>query len=216
MYSHSLSASIKSMSLREVTDDIPAARSSEHSKNPARIGGLFATFCDVGEQTNAIQNSERRGAGSLPFAVAFQESIQDFCERFGSRYEYFGTPRIASMNDINYMPYYEKLTQALKDAGDLYTIQDILAAIAESRMQSFAEGNTWAITEVNTFPNRKIVTIAYVIGDLKDAEILHDRVIEFAKSIGATMVKAFGRVGWAKDAEKNGWRVAGQVYHKEL
>ena len=120
------------------------------------------------------------------------------------------------MNGVDYQPYYVKLAKALKDGGDLYTVQDILTAIAESRMQSFAEGNTWAITEVNTFPNRKIVTLAYVIGDLKDAEILHDRVVEFAKSIGATMVKAFGRAGWAKDAEKNGWTIAGQIYCKEI
>jgi hypothetical protein len=120
------------------------------------------------------------------------------------------------MNDVNYMPYYAKLTQALKEAGDLYTIQDILAAIAESRMQSFAEGNTWAITEVHTFPGRKVLDICYVVGDLEDAEKLHDRVIEFAKSIDATLVRAFGRQGWEKHAEKNGWRTVGQTYHKDI
>lgn len=124
--------------------------------------------------------------------------------------------RLEQMNDTNYIKYYAKLARALKDGGNLYTVQDILAAIAESRMQSFAEGDTWAITEVNSFPSRKIVTIAYVVGDLKDAEILHDRIIEFAKSIGATMVKAFGRAGWSKDAKEHGWRIAGHVYCKDI
>ena len=124
--------------------------------------------------------------------------------------------KIERMNGTDYTKYYDKLAKAIREGGDLYTIDQILTAIAESRMQSFAEGNTWAITEVNTFPNRKVVTIAYVVGDLKDAELLHDRVIEFAKSVGATMVKAFGRVGWAGDAKKNGWRIAGQVYCKDI
>ena len=128
----------------------------------------------------------------------------------------FHDPRIGNINKLDYTKYYDKLDRALKDGGNLYTVKDILKAISESRMQSFAEGNTWAITEVNTFPNRKIVTIAYVVGDLKDAELLHDRVIDFAKSVGATMVKAFGRTGWVKAAEKNGWTGAGHVYCKEI
>jgi hypothetical protein len=109
-----------------------------------------------------------------------------------------------------------KLQRALKDAGDLYTVQEILAAISEDRMQSFAEGNTWAITEVHTFPGKKVLDICYVIGDMKEAEKLHDRVVEFARSIDATMVRAFGRRGWEKHAIKNGWRTAGQTYHKDI
>ena len=117
---------------------------------------------------------------------------------------------------MNFDLYRAKLANALDRAGNLYTVDDIFTAIAEDRMQSFAEGNTWAITEVNTFPQRKIVTIAYVIGDLRDARILHDRVLAFAESIGATMIRSFGRLGWAKDARKNGWRTAGQIYCRDL
>ena len=120
------------------------------------------------------------------------------------------------MNDMNYIPYYAKLARALKLAGDLYTVQDILAEIADSKMQSFVEGNTWAITEVHTFPNKKVLDITYVVGDLEDAEKLHDRVIEFAKSIDASLVRAFGRIGWEKHAINNGWLLAGQTYHKEI
>jgi hypothetical protein len=205
------------MLCREVTDDIRTPRTAEHTEDSAGTGGLFTPVVGVGGQTNAIQDSNGHSDWRNTDINSLQtKSVQDFCRRFGCHYEYFGAPRLASMNNVNYIPYYEKLTKALKEAGNLYTLQDILAAIAEDRMQSFAEGNTWAITEVHTFPGKKVLDICYVVGDMKDAEKLHDRVIEFAKSIDASMVRAFGRHGWEKHADKNGWRMTGQTYHKDI
>ena len=44
-------------------------------------------------------------------------------------------------------PLSRKLARVLDRMGGLYTLHDILTAIAAGKMQSFAEGDTWAITK---------------------------------------------------------------------
>ena len=51
--------------------------------------------------------------------------------------------------------------------GGLYTLHDILTAIAEGKMQSFVEGDTWAITKIAVFPRARLLEIMIVVGDLK-------------------------------------------------
>ena len=52
--------------------------------------------------------------------------------------------------------------------GGLYTLNDILTAIAEGRMQSFVEGNSWVITQVMSFPRAKVLEVFAAVGDLDD------------------------------------------------
>ena len=76
--------------------------------------------------------------------------------------------------------YHQKLARGLDRMGGLYTLNDILTAIAEGRMQSFVEGNSWAITQVVSFPRAKVLEVFAAVGDLDDLRILHDRIIDFA------------------------------------
>ena len=43
-------------------------------------------------------------------------------------------------------------------------------------MQSFVEGETWAMTEITVFPRARMLEIMVVVGDSKDVENLHDRI----------------------------------------
>ena len=43
--------------------------------------------------------------------------------------------------------YQQKLARVLDAMGGLYLVDDLLSAIAEDKMQSFAIGNSWAITQ---------------------------------------------------------------------
>ena len=108
--------------------------------------------------------------------------------------------------------YHRKLARVLDRMGGLYSLNDILAAIAIGRMQSFAEGDSWAITQIATYPRAKVVEVLAVIGDLDEARILHDRILDFAAEIGAGVVQAYGRKGWAPDATKRGWKVVAKNY----
>jgi hypothetical protein len=115
-------------------------------------------------------------------------------------------------------PFHRKLARALDRMGGLYTPQDILVAIAEGRMQSFVEGDSWAITQVAKYPRATVLEVLVALGDLQDCRILHDRILDYARDCGIGLVNTFGRRGWIPDAKAHGWKVkmTGCVYQKEL
>ena len=109
-------------------------------------------------------------------------------------------------------PYHHKLQRVLARMGGLYTLHDILQAIAEGKMQSFAQGDSVAITRVALYPRAKAVEVLAVVGSLDEARVLHDRVFEFAAREGASVVLAYGRPGWMPDARARGWKVKARNY----
>ena len=115
-------------------------------------------------------------------------------------------------------PYHKKLARGLDLMGGLYLINDILSLIARNEMQSFVEGDSWAITRVAQFPRAKVVEVLAVVGNLDEARILHDRILVFAAEIGAGIVQAYGRKGWMPDAARRGWRVKAKnyVYQRDM
>lgn len=115
-------------------------------------------------------------------------------------------------------PYHRKLARVLERMGGLYTLSDILARIADGRMQSFVENQSWAITEVQVFPRARQLTIVAYVGDLEDIDALQQRIFAFAGEIDVSLVAAHGRIGWAPHAAKRGWRLKARnyIYHKEL
>ena len=102
--------------------------------------------------------------------------------------------------------------------GSLHTLQDIVTAIAEGRMQSFVCGNSWAITEVQDLPRARQLTIIALVGDLADIDALQDKILDYASEVNAGLVAAHGRRGWIEHARRRGWRVVAESYlfHKDM
>lgn len=115
-------------------------------------------------------------------------------------------------------PYHAKLSRVLDRMGGLYVLNDILTEVAQGRMQSFVEDDSWALTRVAQYPRAKVVEVLAVVGKLDKARVLHDRILVFAAEIGAGIVMAYGRSGWMPDAKKRGWKVKAKnyVYQKEM
>lgn len=113
---------------------------------------------------------------------------------------------------MNVHLYHKRLAKVLDRMGGLYTVQDILSAIAEGKMQGFVEGESWAVTQIATFPRAKVLEIVAVVGKLEELRPLHDRILAYAAEIGAGLVQAYGREGWLKDAKQRGWRVKARSY----
>jgi hypothetical protein len=110
----------------------------------------------------------------------------------------------------------KKLERMLHQCGDLYTLDDLMERINDGRMQSFVQGNTWVITQVNEFPRRKVLEIVAVVGLISDAIQALPQLYEFANKISATLLMASNaRDGWWSYAQP-GWRKIGSVYAKEL
>lgn len=93
----------------------------------------------------------------------------------------------------------------LEEHGGLYTVEDILALIGEGKMQSFAKGDTWVVTQVHEFPRKKVLDIVFVVGDMEDLHELEPQLEEFRVKIGADFMSATGRLGWLRKHFK-GWK----------
>ena len=115
-------------------------------------------------------------------------------------------------------PHHRKLVRLLERMGGLYTLHDILSAIAEGRMQSFVEGDTWAITKIAIFPRARLLEIMVVVGDLKDCQRLLDRIYQFANENDIGLVQAYGRRGWFNHPLTSGWKIwtKSYLYQREL
>jgi hypothetical protein len=115
-------------------------------------------------------------------------------------------------------PYHKKLARVLKRMGDLYTVNDILSEIAQNRMQSWMEGESWALTRIALYPRAKVVEVLAVVGKIEEARVLHDRILVFAAEVGARVIQAYGRKGWLHDAQRRGWKVMAEnyVYQRDI
>ena len=99
--------------------------------------------------------------------------------------------------------------------GGLYTFADIMDAINRGEMQSFAHDDTWVITQVLTYPRRKVLNIAYVVGKIDEAYRLEPEIVAYAKSVGADMLQATARLGWKKRMSP-GWSEYALCMRKEI
>jgi hypothetical protein len=102
--------------------------------------------------------------------------------------------------------------------GSLYLLQDILDAIDKGRMQSFCVGNSWTVTQINNYPRARTLQIVAMVGDLADGEALHEKVLGYATEINASLVSAYGRLGWIPEARAHGWRLKARnyLYHRDM
>lgn len=110
----------------------------------------------------------------------------------------------------------EQLERGLREMGGTHTLADLLDGIEIGSLQSFTEGETWAITTIVDTPQKRILEIWLVVGDMADAEILHDKVEEYARAHGCHMLRTIARRGWTRQADRHGWTNGHTVYLKEL
>ena len=107
--------------------------------------------------------------------------------------------------------YHKKLARVLERMGSTYLVSDILTAIAEGKMQSFVDSNSWAITQVAIFPRARLMTFFIAVGDLEDMPAPARPHLEYADendSPGAGLWSA----GWLRDAKSPAGRSGRRVY----
>ena len=110
--------------------------------------------------------------------------------------------------------YHRKMARVLDRLGGLYTLNDILTAIAEGRMQSFAVNNSWAITQVNTYPRARVLQLLAYVGDLADVNALHAKLLDYADENNCGLLSTYGRMGWLREGSWRhlGWRLKTKSY----
>lgn len=113
-------------------------------------------------------------------------------------------------------PLQERVEKMLLDFGGFYTFDDILRDILVGEMQSFALGESWAVTRICIFPQKSALEIVLAVGNLEELELLHTDIVGWARERGIPALFTYnGRLGF--DAVKlPGWRKAASVYVKDL
>jgi hypothetical protein len=109
-----------------------------------------------------------------------------------------------------------QLQKALDQMGNTHSLEDILALIDSGEMQSFAQGDTWAVTQIVDFPRKRILELFLIVGDLKDFRGLYNLILAFAEEQGCALLRGYGRFGWEPYAKANGWANGARIYLKEM
>jgi len=100
-----------------------------------------------------------------------------------------------------------KYTYGRYDADDIYTL------VAEEEHQLWiafdgSEFKGFVVTNIMNYPKRRILCMGFCGGiDLKDwKDPMLSMLQNFAKEVGCDSIEAFGRPGWAKVFNKDGYQ----------
>ena len=110
----------------------------------------------------------------------------------------------------------KKMERALKQGGNLYTLDDIGIALHNGDMQSHTADGTWVITTVSKYPRCKSVDVLFVVGDLEGAFVVDKQLEEWARNVvGANFMSAAGRDGWERRLGR-GWKKTATIFNKDI
>ena len=108
------------------------------------------------------------------------------------------------------------LLKALRGAGDCYTVGDIADGILRGNFQYWMRGESGIVTEVVSYPRKKVLNYFLVLGKLDECLALQPEIEAFAREHGCAGVTCAGRDGWLRVLPKHGWRSLWNVMVKEF
>ena len=134
--------------------------------------------------------------------------------------------QISGVQSINIPLVWEKasplLERALVYANGLYELQDIYQYLMYQKMQLWIVADEYeihcaAVTEFRAFPRKKVCYVVLAAGELSPGwEGWVSTIEEWAYGEGAELIQAFGRPGWKRFIQKEGYQIACHLYSKEL
>ena len=105
---------------------------------------------------------------------------------------------------------------ALEHGGGTHTFDDIVGAVYAGQMQFWPNENACAVTEIVTFPRRKVLHIFLAGGEMQEIVDMDGPAADFAKANGCTAMTIAGRRGWKKILEHRGYSEQFTTLSKEL
>lgn len=116
-------------------------------------------------------------------------------------------------------PYKDMVEKQLTNLGGLYSFEDLVEMIRTGEMQSFCNGDSWVVTQVNTYPRKTVVHIVMAVGVMEELLEIEKEVCSWAKSdeVGATAIVASGRLGWDRMyRNQDRWEHLSNVYMRGI
>lgn len=110
--------------------------------------------------------------------------------------------------------YRKQIDAALAYSGNTYLFEDVVEAVADGRMQMWANGETVAITEVLCYPRKKVLHVFIGSGKRKELFEMLDSAWQWGQEIGCSSMTLAGRKGWMKLMGKFGFKPTLYVMEK--
>ena len=110
-----------------------------------------------------------------------------------------------------------KMERWLRANDNCYTFDDVMKGIEKGQFQTHLFGDTWVLTSIHDWPQRRSVHIDLVVGHLQESLKVEPEVCNWARSVGANLITGSGRPGWDPlRALVEDWRMTGFTYSKDL
>jgi len=108
------------------------------------------------------------------------------------------------------------LEAALERSNGTHTLADVVQSVAEGKMQFWPAPRGCAVTEIVSYPGKKVLHIFLAGGDLDQIVDMDSSAVEFAKMNGCTGVTIAGRKGWARVLKDKGYQETYTVLGKDI
>jgi hypothetical protein len=108
------------------------------------------------------------------------------------------------------------LDAAINKGWGTHTIEDVRQQVLDGTAQLWPAPRGAMVTEVVTFPRRKVMNIFLAGGDLDQLLEMETDATEWCKGWGATGVMLHGRKGWEKVLAERGYRHLYTVLGKDF
>lgn len=105
---------------------------------------------------------------------------------------------------------------ALEYSGGTHDWYDIVFGVLNGNLQLWPKDNSALVTEVLTYPRKKVLNVFLGGGDLEELKAMHGEVIEWAKEQGCTAARISGREGWKRAYKPFGWEPLYTTLEKEF
>lgn len=108
------------------------------------------------------------------------------------------------------------IESALERSGGTHIFADIVQAVVEGKMQFWPAPRGCAVTEIVSYPQKKVLHIFLAAGEMDQIIDMDDSAVEFAKANGCTGMSIAGRRGWAKVLKDKGYKETFTVLGKDI
>lgn len=108
------------------------------------------------------------------------------------------------------------IEDALEYTKGTHTLDDIWNGVVRGDFQFWPGDKSAVITEIQIYPQAKVMHIFLAGGDLEELLQMEKSVRAYAQTIGCNSMSISGRRGWLRIFERDGWKEVCTTIAKEL
>lgn len=105
---------------------------------------------------------------------------------------------------------------ALEYSGGTHDFDDIVEGVKSGMMQFWPASDAAAITEIVTFPKKKVLNIFLAGGNMDTIVDMNESAEHFAQLNGCSGMTIAGRKGWSRVLKQKGYSEAFTILRKDI